>query len=135
MKTLAKISLFVLGFSAVSIPAFSATAENAAPAPATGKHAHLRAALQKRQARLRAQVAKRLDLTDAQKEQLKAKRAELKTALKTVKDDASLSKEQKRAKVGELLQSARSNLRSVLNADQQAKLDQIREKVRKHRKA
>jgi Spy/CpxP family protein refolding chaperone len=131
MKILTKISLLAVGLAAVSVPAFSATADDTAPKP--GKRAHLHAKFEHR-AKLRAHAAKRLELTDAQKEQLKAKRAETKSALKALKDDASLSKEQKRAKAHELLAGARSNFRSALTADQQAKLDGVREKMAKHRK-
>lgn len=136
MKTLAKISLLVAGLAAASVPAFSATPTDATtPAPA-GKRAHLRGLLAKRQAKVRAHVAKRLDLTAEQKTQLKAKRDELKQSLKAVKDDASLTKEQKRTKVRELVQAERGQMRAVLTADQQAKLDQMREKqgkLREHR--
>ena len=139
MKTLTKLCFLAAGLAAVSLPAFAAdnatsNANPAANAPATpARHPHLRALAAR--GKLRARIAKRLDLTDAQKQQLKAKRAETKNALQAIRSDASLTKEQKHAKARELLQSARTNFRSVLTPGQQAKLDHMRARVRAHHKA
>src|SRR4051812_3887109 len=125
MKTLAKISLLTLGLAALSGSAFAADAAPSDTTAPAAKHQHHRRVAAKRQhrAELRKHIAKKLDLTDAQKNQLKAKRTELKTALQGIRNDTSLTKEQKHAKARELLQSARTNFRSVLTPEQQAKLD------------
>jgi protein CpxP len=137
MKSLAKISLLAAGLAVASASVFAADSTPApTPAPAPGDHAahpRLRAMMRQR-AELRAHIAKRLDLTDAQKGQLKARRAETRTALQALRADSNLTQEQKRAKAKELVASSRTDLRSVLTPDQQAKLDQMRERVRKHRK-
>jgi Spy/CpxP family protein refolding chaperone len=137
MKNLTKITLLTIGLAALSGSAFAA--DTAAPADSTApaaKHRHHArvAAIRQHRAELRKHVAKKLDLTDAQKEQLKAKRAELKTALQSIRNDSTLSKEQKHAKARELVASARTNFRSVLTPEQQAKLDQARDRMAKHRK-
>jgi protein CpxP len=132
MKTLTKITLLAAGLAAVSLPTFAA--DNATDAKAAHHGRPGLRALAKHRSELRAHIAHRLDLTDAQKQQLKAKRAETKSALQALRADTSLTKEQKHAKARELIASTRGNLRSVLTPDQQAKLDQMRERLAKHRK-
>jgi Skp family chaperone for outer membrane proteins len=127
MKNLTKISVLALGLAAVSVPAFAKPVDHHRHG---GKRAHARELLAERHAKLRAHIAKRIELSDEQKAQLKAKRDELKSSLKALKDDASLTKEQKREKAQALMKSARGNFRSVLNADQQKKLETLREKMR-----
>jgi Spy/CpxP family protein refolding chaperone len=129
MKTLTKITLLAAGLAAVALPTFAADKD--AKAAHRGRPG-LRA-LAKHRTELRARIAHRLDLTDAQKQQLKAKRAETKSALQALRADTSLTKEQKHAKARELIASTRGNLRSVLTPDQQTKLDQMRERLAKHR--
>ena len=129
MKTLTKITLLAAGLAA-AVPLFAATdASTTAPSPAN--HPRLHALLQKRAA-LRGKIAKRLDLSPDQVAQLKAKRAQTAAAVKAVRADSSLTADQKKAKVRETLQAARADLRSVLTADQQSKLDQMRKHLRKH---
>jgi protein CpxP len=132
MKTLTKITLLAAGLAAVSLPAFAA--DNTADAEAAHHGKPGLRALAKHRAELRSRIGHRLDLTDAQKQQLKAKRGEIKTSLQAIRSDTNLTKEQKRAKARELIASNRASLRSVLTADQQAKLDQMRERLAKHRK-
>jgi Spy/CpxP family protein refolding chaperone len=129
MKNLLKLSLLTLGLAAVSLPAFSAENDTATP-PAHAVRRPLLKALVQRRAALRQKVAKKLDLTADQKAQLKAKRASVVAAVKAIRHDASLTPEQKKAKARETLQAARADVRNVLTADQQAKLQKARQHLR-----
>jgi Spy/CpxP family protein refolding chaperone len=132
MKTLIRNILFVTGLATVSLPAFAADNTTAAPAPTREGRPHARALAQRR-AKLRHRAIARLDLTDAQKQQLKAQRMETRAQLQALRSDTTLSKEQKRAKVRELVAGERTHFRSVLTADQQAQLDQMRTRLRHRR--
>lgn len=130
MKALLKVSLLALGIVAAALPSMAAatTPEAATPAP----RAHLRrGARLMRRAAIRRHVIQKLGLTDAQKAQLKAARASTVAAVKAIRADTTLTPEQKKAKVRETLQSARTQMRSALTPDQQAKLDQLRARIRK----
>jgi periplasmic protein CpxP/Spy len=129
MKTLVKLSLLALGLAVAAVPALTAAPDKSK----LGDRPMLKALVQRRAA-LKARVAKRLELTDDQKAQLKAKRGETRTALKALRDDTSLTREQKREKARELLQGTRSEMRSHLTTDQTAKLDKARERLGKIRK-
>jgi hypothetical protein len=126
MKTLLKASLLSLGLAVVSVPAFAAARDKSAD----GARRPALKALMERRAKVRGHAIKKLDLTADQKTQLQAKRSETKSALQALRADTSLTKEQKRAKAQELLKGARTTMRSTLNADQQAQLDQGRERAR-----
>ena len=132
MKALIKISVLAATLAAFAIP--STYAADAAPAPApAAKHPGM-GPLQRRAA-IRRQVLHRLKLSEDQKAQLKAGQAKTRDAVKAVRADTSLTPEQKKAKVRETLQTARAEMRSVLTPDQQAKLDRIRQHLRKGKAA
>ena len=124
MKTLLKLTLLAAGL-ATALPIIQAA--DAAPAKA-GKHAHPRALAAKRAIHQR--VAQRLGLSQEQVGQLKADRAKTAAAVQAIRGDATLSAEQKKAKVRETRQAARTEMRGMLNPDQQAKLDQLKKKLR-----
>lgn len=149
MKTLLKLPLLAAGlFAAAASPFLHAAVTNATPAtPAApdataaapgiaAKHPRLHAMLLRRQA-VRQRVAKKLGLSADQISQLKAERAKIATTVKGIRADASLTPEQKKAKVRETLQSARTAMRGVLTPEQQAKAKELRAKVgerlRQHR--
>jgi Spy/CpxP family protein refolding chaperone len=73
------------------------------------------------------QLSSELNLTDDQKGQIKSIVQDEVQQLKTVKDDASLSPDQKQAKVAEIRQSHKSQMSSILTPEQQKKLDAIKE--------
>jgi hypothetical protein len=130
MKTLAKITLVSAGLLAATLPAFSAAKEKTGPADRLANRPLLRALVQRRAA-VRAQVAKRLDLSAEQIAQLKARRASTAEALKAIRSDATLTAEQKKAKARETLQAARNDLRSTLTPEQKTRLAKIRAKLHK----
>lgn len=123
MKTLTRITLLVAGLAAAALPTVNA-ADATAPAPAA-RHPRLRAMLALRRA-VRQRALKKLGLSADQVTQLKADRAKTATAVKAIRVDSSLTPDQKKAKVRETLQAARTEMRSVLTPDQQAKLQQLR---------
>ena len=133
MKALLKISVLAASLAAFVIPSLHAADAGSAPAPAD-KHPGLGGLLQRRAA-IRRQVLHRLKLSDDQKAQLKAGQAKTRDAVKSIRADTSLTPEQKKAKVRETLQTARAEMRGVLTPEQQAKLDQIRQHLRKGKEA
>jgi len=130
MKTIAKIALVSAGLLAATVPAFSAAKEKTGPADRLAHRPLLRALVQRRAA-VRAQVAKRLDLSAEQVAQLKAKRSSTAEALKAIRSDSTLTAEQKKAKARETLQAARNDMRSALTPEQKTRLAKIRAKLQK----
>lgn len=136
MKTLLKITVLATGIFAALSTMNAAVTDTSAPAtaaPATAPAHPGRRALMMHRAMIRHHIAKKLGLSADQKTQLKTARANTAAAVKAIRADASLTPEQKKAKVHEAIQSARAQMRTVLTPDQQAKLDAVRAKIRKHR--
>jgi len=125
MKTLLKLTLLAAGLAA-ALPLLQAA--DPAPAPATGKHPHLRALVKRRAVRQR--IAQRLGLSPDQVTQLKSARAKTATAIKAIRTDNNLTAEQKKTQVRDALKAARTEMRGVLTPDQQAKLRQFRARLR-----
>jgi Spy/CpxP family protein refolding chaperone len=131
METLLKASLLILGLSAAALPVLQA-ADTTASAPTEKHHPKLRALL-KHRAAIRKAVARRLDLTAEQKAQMKANREKTVATLKALRADPNLTREQKRAQARQTLEAARAEMRNVLTPEQQAKLKDMREKVKARR--
>ena len=131
MKTLLKMSLLAVGLAAAAASLVNA-AEVAPAAAPTGKHAHRHAALAHRQL-ARHRIAKRLGLSAEQAATLKADRAKTRAAVQAIRADASLTPEQKKAKLRDTVKSARTEMRGVLTADQQAQVQQLRARLRGRR--
>ena len=74
-------------------------------------------------------LSSELNLTDEQKAQIKPIVQDEVQQIKAAHDDASLSPDQKKAKVAEIRQSHRSQLSSVLTPEQQKKLESIKENI------
>lgn len=74
-------------------------------------------------------ISTELNLTDDQKTQLKPILQSEVQQLKAVKDDTSLSPEQKQAKAKEIHQSFKSQMSNILTPDQQKKLATMREEA------
>lgn len=73
------------------------------------------------------ELSSELNLTDDQKTQIKGIVQDEVQQLKAVHDDASLSPDQKKAKVTEIRQSHKSQMSSILTPEQQKKLETIKE--------
>ncbi len=133
MKNLLKVTLFTTGILAGFLPAMNAQTTTTTPAtPAgTAAPAHLGRRAMIRRAMIRHHIAKKLGLTADQKTQLKTARANTHAAVKAIRDNNSLTPDQKKAQIRETLKTARAQMRAVLTPDQQAKLQRIRAKLRK----
>lgn len=118
----------VLAFAGVQAFAQSSADQAASTASQAGQAAGDTAAAAKVQAKLQT-LSSELNLTDEQKAQIKPILQDEVQQLKSVKDDASLSPDQKKAKVAEIRQSHKSQMSSILTPDQQKKLDSIKEQI------
>jgi Spy/CpxP family protein refolding chaperone len=74
-------------------------------------------------------LASRLGLTHEQRAQIKSIHQKMIAAVTPVRADASLTAEQKQAKVRELRKAGRDETRAVLTAEQQHRLNRIRQRM------
>ena len=118
----------VLAFAGVQAFAQSSADQAASTASQVGQAAGDTAAAAKVQAKLQS-LSSELNLTDDQKAQLKPILQDEVQQLKSVKDDASLSPDQKKAKVAEIRQSHKSQVSSILTPEQQKKFDAMKETI------
>jgi periplasmic protein CpxP/Spy len=77
-----------------------------------------------------AKFAKELNLTPEQQTELKQIRQSSREQFKAIKNDSSLTADQKKAKLKELRQSTNEQMMSKLNPDQQAKFKEMRKEHR-----
>ncbi len=82
------------------------------------------------QDRLLEQGVKRLNLTDAQKTTIKSYLDEQKTQVDAVRNNTSLTREQKMSQAQAIRQQTAEKIRSTLTAEQQQQLDQMRQNAR-----
>ncbi|MFR9165135.1 MAG: hypothetical protein ACLVKO_02480 [Dysgonomonas sp.] len=71
-------------------------------------------------------ITKELNLTDEQKTRFDATNKNFKDAMKTLRDDKTLSKEEKDAKKSELRSEHRTNIQEILTSDQLQKWQSLR---------
>lgn len=76
-------------------------------------------------------LARKLNLTDDQKQQFQKIRQDTMQQAKTIRGDSSLSDEQKHDKLQQLHKQAHQNMFAVLTPDQKEQLKQLREERRK----
>ena len=101
----------------------------AAPLSTLPAHAGPGAHGQKAGKRLQ-KLSSELGLTDAQKAQMKPVLQNSRQQVKAIKDDATLSADDRKAKLKELRKSTRQQTMAILTPDQQAKLKSIRQAKR-----
>ncbi len=75
------------------------------------------------------QMAKRLDLTEAQKTQVQSYLEEQRTQLQALRQDNSLSREQSFERMRDVQQQTQDQIRATLTPDQQERLDQMRDRM------
>jgi len=73
-----------------------------------------------------AAIADRIGLAPEQRAKLHEIHLKTAAAVKPIRADATLTPEQRRAKVREIVQASRTEARAVLTPEQQAKLGEIR---------
>ncbi len=78
-------------------------------------------------------LSKELKLTDDQKEKIKPILQNESDQMKSLRDDTSMSREDRRAKVMDLRQKTDEGIKAVLNPDQQKKYDEMRSRMMERR--
>lgn len=83
-------------------------------------------------------MAKELNLTDAQKTQIKGIHEQQRTKMQELRSNTTLTQDQKKEQLKSLRESAETQVNGVLNADQQKKFAEMKanrkERMEKHRK-
>jgi Spy/CpxP family protein refolding chaperone len=102
----------------------------AAPADSTREHGHWQADPQKQVQRL----AKHLQLTSDQQNQLLPILAQRSDQVKALRNDASLSATDRRAKMRELRQESNTQIRNVLTDSQKQQYDAMLQQAHSHTK-
>ncbi len=125
-----KIAALALGAVLAAAPLFAQ--ENTTTPPATndqtttqsmGRHGHMRKA---DPAKRLEWMSKKLNLTDEQKTKLQPIFQDEFQQMKAVREDTSLSREQKRDKMKQIHETFHPQVMAVLTPDQQQKLEQMR---------
>lgn len=80
-------------------------------------------------------MAQELNLSDAQKEQMKSIRQRSTSAIMAVRNDTSLSPEQKRAQMKTIRTQVKDSIDAILTPEQQAKMQEIQQERRAQRGA
>jgi hypothetical protein len=135
MKTFPKILLLSTALaSATASLVLAADPASAASVTATDAkphhHPRLKALQKRRQLATRA-LGRRLDLSSEQKTQLKALRQKTAAEVRGIRQDATLSADQKKAKIHAARQDARAHAGSVLTLEQKKKTAKLRHHLRR----
>lgn len=131
---------FILGTAAVAALALSlsATASFAQQQTPGGKKAAGAGKAQKGAKRqgvgIGPKMIGQLDLTEKQKADLKAIQDKARTQAQAIRTNNSLTEEQKREKVGEIMKATRAKIEGVLTPEQEAKLAKMRKDMAAKRK-
>jgi Spy/CpxP family protein refolding chaperone len=121
MKTSLRF-LSLLGLSALAFAQVARAEENPAPpAPPAGQHPHGDRA-EMRAKRLQ-DLTQKLSLTDAQQQQIKTIWAAAEEQGKALRDDESLSRDDRRAKMQAIMKGTHDQVRAILTPDQQKTFD------------
>ncbi|HVU35086.1 MAG TPA: hypothetical protein VHE61_16755 [Opitutaceae bacterium] len=133
MKTLVKVSLLVAGMIGAAAPLTFAVDAPTAPAaaapavaPAHPRH-HARAL---RRMMIRRHLARKLGLSTDQIAKLKTTRTNTVASIKSIRADTTLTPDQKKAKIRDVVRAARQSAQGILTAEQKAKLDTMRRNFR-----
>ena len=128
MKTLSRFLPVLAGLLLLAVPPLRAADEPVTPPP-DDKPKHEGRGERGGPGAMMDHMAKELDLTADQQAKWKEIGQQEKTALAAIRHDASIAKEDKRAKAKETNKGFAEQRRTVLNADQQKKFDHLRAKA------
>lgn len=135
MKPITRISLLAAALAA-ALPFAGAieTTAPSAPAPAAAghtarPHAHARTRAVRREAAIRRHLARRLKLTTAQRSQLHSIRANAHRSAEAIRQNTSLSKDEKRAQVRSLRTASRQQMDALLTPAQKTRLTHLRARL------
>ena len=120
----------MLGAVAGALPTIQAEEPSPAEGPSPERREEFRQHFKEHGERM----AKELGLSDDQKNQMKAIGAEQRTSAEAVRADASLSPEQKREKMHQLMQDSKTKRQAVLTPEQRKKAEGMKEKFKEHRR-
>ena len=125
MKSMFRIAIIAAGLVVAALPAARAADETqpTPPPPGGGPRGEWR---EHRQEMMGKEMTEKLGLSQDQQDKVKAIREKNQADIKAVRDDASLTEDQKREKIRELRMNSMKDIRAVLTPDQQAKMDQMR---------
>ncbi len=126
-----KVAALALGAVLMAAPLTGFAQDNSAAPPAKdqtttqgmGRHGHMR---QADPAKRLEWMSKKLNLTDEQKTKLQPIFQDEFQQMKAVREDTSLSREQKRDKMKQIHETFHPQVMAVLTPDQQQKLEQMR---------
>ena len=129
MKTSPKLILALVSLLLLATPTIRAADEPVTPPPGDKpKHERREPGPGARMEH----ATKELGLSAEQEAEWKGINQQEKTALEAIRNDASIAKEDKRAKAKETNKGFAEQRRAVLNADQQKKFEEMRAKAREH---
>lgn len=123
MKNTAKFFLLALGTTLALAPVVRAEDRPDGPPPERREKMRDRAE----------QAAKELGLSDDQKAKFKDLFKQERDAMEAVRNDTSLSQDQKREKGQEIRKNFESQRRALMTPEQQKKADEMRAKMKEHR--
>ena len=136
MKNLAKITLLAAGLASVFPFVNAASTDAPAPAPApdatsngaVANHPKRQGMMRHRRAIAR-HIAHKLNLNADQITQLKTIRSSTRTSLMSIRSNTNLTPDQKKSQAREVLKSSRTQMRALLTPEQQAKLDEMKNRA------
>src|SRR3954470_9685647 len=134
MKSNRLITLILSGAMAMPMVALAQTANSGT---ASGESANASTAQQNERGERRERgekLAKELNLTPEQQAELKSIRENAKQQTQAIKNDTSLTPDQKKAKFQDLRKSTHEQMMAKLTPDQQAKFKEMRKEHRGHRR-
>ncbi len=123
--------LALLGLAALGAAPLVRADEPVTTPPPAGERPHMDRA-QKMEHRLR-MLDEKLQLTDAQKQQITAAWSAAEAQRKALHDDATVAKEDRRAKMRDLAKATHDQVRAVLTPEQQKTFDALPPPGRGHR--
>jgi Spy/CpxP family protein refolding chaperone len=125
MKSMLRIAVIAAGLAVAALPAARAADETQpTPPPAGGGQRGERR--ERRQEMMGKEMAEKLGLSQDQQDKIKVVREKTQADVKAVRDDTSLTEDQKREKIRELRMNSMKDVHAVLTPDQQAKMEQMR---------
>src|SRR5438270_6857079 len=126
---------FTFILSGAMVLPMAALAQTANTATASGDNGNTAAAQtqEKERGERGEKFAKELNLTPDQQAELKSIRENMRQQAQAIKNDSSLSADQKKAKFKELRKSSHEQMMAKLTPDQQAKFKEMRKEHRGHR--
>ena len=127
MKTSRLFLVSLAGLALLAVPVLRADEPPAAPPDQPGHHREHGGP-----GAMMEHAAKELGLSADQEAKWKEIGQQERAAIDPIRNDAALSKEDKRAKMKEVNKTYAEQRRALLNADQQKKFDELRAKMREH---